>query len=85
LGLRRVLKRSKAPKSYYVPVRMSGVEFRMLEKLKEYWSQRERGCTRSEAIRRCIVYTYVKFLKGEEITPEVLEREYLKLAGYDYE
>jgi len=75
----------KRVKSHYIPVRMSEVEFRMLEKLREYWSKREGNCSRSEAIRRCIVYTYIKFLKGEEITPEVLEREYMKLVGHLYE
>jgi hypothetical protein len=71
----------RAPKSFYVPVRMSEVEYRMLDKLMEYWSH----CSRSEAVRRCIVYTYIKFLKGEEITVGVLEREYMKLTGHRYE
>ena len=74
------MRRKRSPKSFYVPVRMSEVEYRMLERLTEYW-----GCSRSEAMRRCIVYTYIKFLRGEEITMEVLEREYLKLTGHRYE
>ena len=78
------MKRERAPKTFYVPIRMSEVEYKMLDKLREFWSKRG-GCSRSEAVRRCIVYTYIKFLKGEEISAETLEREYMKLAGYLYE
>jgi metal-responsive CopG/Arc/MetJ family transcriptional regulator len=76
----RRVKRGRSPKAFYVPVRMSEVEYKMLDRLREFWSKRG-GCSRSEAVRRCIVYTYIKFLKGEEISAETLEREYLKLVG----
>jgi translation initiation factor IF-2 len=77
-------KRRKEIRSHYVAVWITEVEYSMVEKLREYWSKKKE-CIRSEVIRRCIVYTYIKFLKGEEIIPEVLEREYVKLAGYYYE
>jgi len=63
-------------KSVFVGFRMGDVEAVMLERLIQYWK-----CGRSEALRRCIVYTYLKFLMGADVSEESLMKvveEYLR-------
>ena len=63
-------------KSVFVGFRMGDVEAMMLERLIQYWK-----CGRSEALRRCIVYTYLKFLMGADVSEESLMKvveEYLR-------
>jgi hypothetical protein len=64
-------------KSVFVGFRMGDIEAMMLDRLVKYW-----GCDKSEALRRCIVYTYLKFLMGSDVSEENLTKvvlEYLKL------
>jgi hypothetical protein len=64
-------------KSVFVGFRMGDVEAIMLERLIQYWK-----CGRSEALRRCIVYTYLKFLMGADVSEDSLSKvvvEFLKL------
>jgi hypothetical protein len=42
----------------------------MLERLVETWRQREGECSESEAIRRCIVYTFSKLMAGVDSLDE---------------
>jgi hypothetical protein len=56
---------------------MGDVEAMMLGRLVDYW-----GCDKSEALRRCVVYTYLRFLMGADVSEESLMKvvdEYLKL------
>jgi hypothetical protein len=70
-------------KSVFMGFRMGDVEAMMLDRLIQYW-----GCDRSEALRRCIVYTYLKFLMGSDVSEESLMKvveEYLRfreVAGF---
>jgi len=64
------------PKTIHVGFRLSDVEYKMLKRLSEYWR-----CSYSEALRRTIVYTFVKYLLGEEITEETLQKIYLDLKN----
>jgi len=65
-------------KPEFAAARLGDLEKEMLDRLSEYW-----GCDRSEAIRRCIVYTYMKFLMGADISEETLSKvveEYLRFG-----
>jgi hypothetical protein len=67
----------------FIGFRTGDVEVMMLNRLIQYW-----GCDRSEALRRCIVYTYLKFLMGADVSEDSLLKvveEYLRLkevSGY---
>jgi len=65
---------SSESKNQYVGFRVGSVEYNMLTRLREFWK-----CSSSEAVRRCIVYTYVKFLMGADISMETLEKVYMEL------
>lgn len=63
-------------KSVFTGFRMGDVEAMMLDRLVQYWR-----CDRSEALRRCIVYTYLRFLMGSDVSEESLMKvveEYLR-------
>jgi len=60
-------------KTNAIGLRLGDIEDKMLVKLVEYWR-----CNKSEAVRRCIVYTYIKFLLGADISEETL----IKLVEY---
>jgi hypothetical protein len=45
-------------------VRLGEYEKAMLDRLVETWRQREGECSASEAVRRCIVYTFSKLVAG---------------------
>jgi hypothetical protein len=38
----------------------------MLDRLVETWNEREGKCSVSEAVRRCIVYTFSKLVAGAD-------------------
>jgi hypothetical protein len=64
-------------KSVFVGFRMGDIEAMMLDRLIQYWK-----CDRSEALRRCIVYTYLKFLMGADVSEDSLSKvvaEFLRL------
>lgn len=56
-------------KTKSVGFRIGDIECDMLYRLMEYWK-----CSKSEAIRRCVVYTYVRFLLGSDVSEENLSR-----------
>jgi hypothetical protein len=56
--------------NYTTTVRLGIYEKAMLDKLIEYWTQREGGISESEAIRRCIVFTFSKYVVDKETLSE---------------
>ena len=54
-------------KTKAIGLRLGDLENEMLTKLIEHWK-----CSKSEAVRRCIVYTFIKFLLGADISEESL-------------
>ncbi len=57
-------------RSENVNVRLNTYELEALRQLAEKW-----GVSYSEALRRAVIYTYFKFLKGREVTEDELIRE----------
>jgi hypothetical protein len=51
-------------------VRLGEYEKAMLDRLVETWRQREGECSVSEAVRRCIVYTFSKLVAGVDSLDE---------------
>ena len=69
----KVVRRSKIygySYSYATTVRLGQYEKAMLDKLVEYWRQREGDISESEAVRRCIVFTFSKWVVDKETLSE---------------
>jgi hypothetical protein len=56
--------------SYVITARLGKYEKAMLDKLIEYWRQREGDISESEAVRRCIVFTFSKWVVDKETLSE---------------
>jgi len=56
--------------NYITTVRLGPYEKAMLDKMIEYWRQREGNISESEAIRRCIVFTFSKWVVDKETLGE---------------
>jgi len=56
--------------TYATSVRLGQYEKAMLDKMIEHWRQIEGDISVSEAIRRCIVFTFSKFVVDKETLSE---------------